>query len=83
MRVTILGKYWSFVRGRCPPDTLGLCCPTTRTLTVKPSLRGQRELDTIIHEAMHAGDWHKTEEWVDQFSTDLAKLLWKLGYRKE
>ena len=47
--------------------------------------RGQKpldELDTIIHECLHATDWHKDESWVTEVSADIAAVLWKLGYRK-
>lgn len=49
-------------------------------------VRGQEpreELDTIIHECLHATDWHKDEAWVTEVSTDIAAVLWKLGWRKQ
>ena len=44
---------------------------------------GQYLLQVLAHEFLHAGDWHKTEEWVDSVSTDLARFLYRLGYRLE
>ena len=40
------------------------------------------ELITWVHEAMHAGNWDKREETIDQSSKDIGRLLWRLGYRK-
>lgn len=40
------------------------------------------ELITWIHEGMHAGNWDKREETIDQSSKDIGRLLWRLGYRK-
>ena len=42
----------------------------------------QNELITIIHEAMHAGNWDKHEETIDRSSKEIGRLLWRLGYRK-
>ena len=42
----------------------------------------QSELITWIHEGMHAGNWDKHEETIDQSSKDIGRLLWRLGYRK-
>jgi hypothetical protein len=35
-----------------------------------------------LHEILHPADYDKTEEWVDELATDMAKILWKLGYRR-
>ena len=42
----------------------------------------QNELITIIHEAMHAGNWSKHEETIDRSSAEIGRLLWRLGYRR-
>ena len=64
----------------------GLCDYPRST---KPSIRimakpyTKNELITIIHESLHASDWSKSEEIVDRVSTDIGRLLWRLGYRRE
>jgi hypothetical protein len=86
MHVTIFGKRYrlSFVRQRS--DYLGKCDPPAvrgKTIRIVKGLSEEETLDVIIHEILHAADWHKTEEWVDQVATDLAKILWRLGYRRK
>lgn len=47
--------------------------------------RGQSpldELDTTIHEALHACHWDMSEDAVAQTATDVARFLWRLGYRR-
>lgn len=39
------------------------------------------EFITIIHELMHVADWGRDEIFIDQTSEDIAKTLWKMGYR--
>ena len=39
-------------------------------------------LNCLIHECLHAEDWNKTEDTVDRVSTEIANLLWRLGYRR-
>jgi hypothetical protein len=87
VRISILGKRWllSFVsrlrdgiRGECDdPNAI------RRRIRIKMGLAPKEELDTLIHELLHASDWHKDEAWVEQVATDIAEVLWKLGWRKE
>lgn len=87
MHLTILGRRWRFewfrrrrngpVWGECdPPDAPG------KTIRVAYNQPEKELLDTVIHEVMHAADWHRTEEWVGEFGTDLSNALWRLGYRR-
>jgi len=39
------------------------------------------ELDTIIHESIHAS-CELDEQCVTESATDIARLLWRLGWRK-
>lgn len=39
-------------------------------------------LDTIIHEVAHAALPDHDEAFIEQFGTDLARILWRLGYRQ-
>lgn len=40
-------------------------------------------LETIIHEAIHAGDWERDEQFVARHAKDIAKLVWAFGFRRE
>lgn len=84
-----LGKRMWFIRfvksKDIPADRFGdsdgtLAAPQIR---VRRSLRGQQMLDTIIHEALHASRPELAEEAVTQTATDVARLLWKIGYRQQ
>jgi len=54
--------------------------PRDMLIAAKPYTRN--ELITLIHEAMHAGNWDKHEETIDRSSTEIGSLLWRLGYRR-
>jgi hypothetical protein len=95
MRVTIFGKRWNlrFVPASelpRPRDRDGDCVvPATpadrmpyREMRIYDKLRGEERLNTLIHEFTHAADSEKREEFVEHFATDLARLLWRLGYRR-
>lgn len=86
MKVTIRGKSWDFrFVKRLAKDTLGHCDhpeKQAKTIRVLNSLKGEERLDTVIHEALHAAHWDLAEDAVNQTATDLAKLLWRLGYRR-
>jgi len=63
-------------------------CEFSRS-TKRPALRvavdidTQRGLETLLHECLHAEVWAKTEEVVDRASCDIARLLWRLGFRRK
>ena len=54
----------------------------------KPSIRittelgGIEELEAMLHEMKHAGDWGKTEEFVTRQAHEEARLLYRCGWRK-
>jgi hypothetical protein len=92
MQITILGKHWKFERvGKVPPGEDGKPCighcdlphVVNKRILVAKNLRGRIELDTIIHEILHAADSTKDEEWVDEVARDMAIILHdRLGYRR-
>lgn len=43
--------------------------------------KGRARLDLEIHEFLHAANPTQSEEHVAQQATDLARILWALGYR--
>jgi hypothetical protein len=83
--LTIRGRRWRFCRrritkedGRCQhPDIVG------KEITVAAHLQGEEELNTTLHELLHAAFWDLDEEAIEQAGTDLARALWRLGYRRD
>jgi len=84
MHVNVMDKRWNlrFVkpmrdcRGKCfPPDESG------KEIRVNRNLEGQERLEVILHELLHAANWHLDESFVEQCAADISKILWKLGYR--
>ena len=86
MHVTILGKRYRLRFVKLDPRTHGECDdPSTpgKEIRIAKGIGEKETLDTIIHEALHAADWHKGEPWVEQVASDVARILWRLGYRRK
>lgn len=53
----------------------------------KPSLRVAIDIKTkeglicLLHEALHASAWAKTEELADRAAEEVGSFLWRLGFR--
>jgi hypothetical protein len=47
---------------------------------IHPSLSGEKMLETLIHEMLHAAFPDIAEESVEESAKDLASVLWDLGY---
>lgn len=64
--------------GECDP-------PDSENPTIKIDLRqGEKELlNSLIHEGLHAVKWNLHEKTVRKMADDLAKFLWRLGYRRK
>lgn len=82
MRFDFLNETWKFVR-RKMRHADGLCCAEKRVVTVDSRLEGERELEIILHELAHASDWWKDEKFAEMYGRDAARLLWRLGYRRD
>ena len=54
-----------------------------KRIFIREELKEKDELDTVLHECLHAADWWKDEEWVDEVAEDIARILWRLGWRKQ
>lgn len=64
--------------------TRGDCdCPPGRhpTIRVSRSISDRLQLDTWIHELLHACRPELDEAAVSDTASNIAKVLWKLGYR--
>jgi hypothetical protein len=86
MHITILRKRYEL---RFVPflgkTVMGTCedpFEPERIIRIKQGMSEKETLDTIIHEILHAADWWKKEEWVENVATDITRTLWRLGYRK-
>lgn len=83
-KILIAGEEWRLVFKSLRRRKLcGLCDYDTRTITVCTSVKGIDELDTLIHECLHACQGFASEEHVAEVATTVAEILWNLGYRKE
>jgi hypothetical protein len=63
----------------------GLCDPPTKkgkTIKIDNTLTDFDELQVLLHELLHCLQFSLSEDAVEEMSTDLAKFLWKEGYRK-
>lgn len=86
MHVTLCGRRYRFGFERLRGNLDGWCDPPDKpgkAITVSDDrLLPADELEVILHEALHACAWDHKEEWVTQAAADLARLLWRLGYRR-
>jgi hypothetical protein len=65
------------------PPALAACDYERRVLRIPIDGDTLDELDQIIHEAIHAACHWMHEDAVGEAATDTARLLWRLGWRKE
>lgn len=64
----------------------GLCSdPNTpnRTIRYYCGLKGERRLDVLIHEMLHACFWDISEESIEQSASDIARALWRFGWHMD
>jgi len=52
-------------------------------LIVSRDLDTQIGLETAIHEALHACSWRSQEQTVERTAKDIARFIWRLGYRRK
>jgi hypothetical protein len=85
MRVRLGGKYW---RLRFVPNLNNYGevehgdTADTRIIRVRMRQSQYEMMDTLIHEAMHAARPELDEDAVASASSDIARMLWRLGYRR-
>jgi len=83
-------KRYQIVRVRQPLTADGVDCDGTcdprdlprPRITVGQGLTDERELDVFIHEMLHACFWDLDETSIEEAASDIAKVLFKIGYRK-
>ncbi len=88
---SILGRQWEIVfkdKLKRLPDgrqARGWCdAPETKSkkISIRNGMDDLETLDTLLHEMLHAAGWHIDEPFVEQFATDAAAILTRLGWRK-
>lgn len=84
MRIDVLGKRWRLRfapnlknRGDCDDPSI-----SNKEIRISSSLVGEEKLEVLVHELVHASNWHLDEKFVAQLAEDLARILWRLGYRQ-
>jgi len=85
MRIRVLNRTWNLRfapnlanRGDCdPPGKPG------KEIRVSSALRGEERLEVVVHELVHAAGWHIDEGFAERFAGDVARVLWRLGYRDD
>ena len=60
----------------------GLAWPEQRTIAIDSRLTGLRALDVTIHEIIHVQNPKWSEIMVEGKATEMAQILWDMGYRK-
>jgi len=84
MRVKLNGKYWTLKFARLT-DELGRCespDAVSKTIYIDKNLRGEPLLNILVHEMLHACCWPLDETTVAVMAEDMARVLWRLGYRR-
>ena len=61
----------------------GLCdtFKKERELIILTPINTRKGLETLIHESLHACNWHREEIFVESTARDVARFLWRLGFR--
>lgn len=84
--VTIRGKRWRIVdsNGKKMPE-LGYCTHPDLDREIAIPIDGdtESELDTLIHEVLHACQWDLSEEAIEETACSIAHVLWRLGWRRD
>jgi hypothetical protein len=87
MRVVIRNKAYQLqFTPKIEQGAKGMCdAPTAagKRIRILERLKGQDRLETIIHELLHACYWDMDEEAIHHPAADIARVLWRLGYRAE
>ncbi len=64
--------------------TLGVCeAPNQKdkAICIQKGTSEIENLSTIIHESLHASYWDHDEDSTQEVADDLARFLWRCGYR--
>jgi len=62
-------------------DTWGECCIDTRMIRIHQDTHGRSELNTCIHEMLHAQHPGWDHRKINQRAREMTDFLWEYGYR--
>jgi hypothetical protein len=82
---TFRGKRYRIKKVRRGRDYLGICDdPKDHYKVLEAPIDGKscNDLDTIIHESLHACLFDIDDAVIDASATSIAKFLWRLSWRK-
>ena len=79
--VILGGDHWTIHRANLSKKIYGITHHEERLIQVDHRIRGRIELDTIIHECLHAVYSFLVEDAVNDSASEIAAILWKLGYK--
>lgn len=75
-------RYWTLRWGNPGPHDDGDADDGRRELRIRPNLSPRVELETILHELLHASVWELSENFVLRLGRALTHTLWCAGYRR-
>lgn len=81
-QVRIRGQRWKIRFVPNLGDKAGECDYGLRILRVAQGQSEADELDTVIHEVLHAAHPDLEEAAIGETGEAIAKVLWRLGWRK-
>lgn len=85
MRVKICGHFWNLRRVPFLGSKMADCDTVdtpNKEIRIEQGLRDEIELNATIHELNHCALSNIDEDTINTMSTDIARVLWRLGYRK-
>lgn len=71
-------RYRRRVHGECDPPT-----HPNKEIWIDERLHGEKRLEILIHEMLHAAFWWLSEESVLRTARDLARALTRIGYKAD
>jgi hypothetical protein len=83
--VTVRGLRWKIGKIRDKGERGACEAPSVPGREMDIPVHGgtRNDLDTLCHELLHAAYWDLDEEAVYETATDIAKVLWRCGWRKQ
>lgn len=66
-----------------PGNIAGLACKAKNTIEIDPNLWPRKELEVLVHEALHLADWPMSEQKVKYRAKYISDVLWRVGFRKK
>jgi hypothetical protein len=86
MKLRLHGRFWRLIWAkRFKGGHYGDCDPPNtpkKVIRILKDMKPEEELRLVLHECLHACGWWADEEWVDDTSSDISHVLWRLGWRK-